>query len=370
MSDALQQLLLQQLQLSESRTLWVIDENLTDPELRSVHAHENLHAITNRFDVWQSLQTIGVNTALNDFDFSQWPDAYFSRVIYRVSKERALVNHCINNAARLLADQGQLLLLGGKQDGIKTNAVNAAKMLGVKAKNKKHGIHYIYTIDKTGKGSADYQQRLLDSNNYSELRECQNAGLQFLSKPGVFGWDKVDRGSALLVETLRDLLQKPAVQTSNKAAISTVHESANMRVLDLGCGYGYIFLATREFVFAERFATDNNAAAVLAASANFAAQNLTVTVSLDDCAAGLAPGFDLVLCNPPFHQGFAASRDMTIKFLRQIQRLLAKQGRALLVVNQFIPLEKVAADYFAGIETLNNTESFKVVALQYPKLNK
>jgi 16S rRNA (guanine1207-N2)-methyltransferase len=357
MSDKLHQLLIQQLNLVDGPTLWVIDENLSPAELQAIHPHPHLVAITNRYDVQQSLRQADIQVTLNDFDFSIWPKNSFVKIIYRVSKERALVHHCINHAFSLLQTEGQLLLLGGKQDGIKTNAKSAATVFGSKAHSKKHGIHYLVTVQKSAAAASGADRNWLDSNDYSNLRLCHSDDMEFLSKPGVFGWNKVDRGSALLVEQTRELF-------------SSAQQSEPPEVLDLGCGYGYILLATGDLPFGSRTATDNNATAVTAAAANFARAELTVQVSLDDCGAQLKQSFDLILCNPPFHQGFASSRDLTEKFLQQIRRLLAKEGQALLVVNQFIPLEKIAAEWFGSVETLCSTESFKVVALKYAKTKK
>jgi 16S rRNA (guanine1207-N2)-methyltransferase len=353
MSDKLHQLLIQQLNHVEGATLWIIDENLSADELQSIHPHPQLLAITNRCDVQQSLQQADVQVTLSDFDFTQWQPGCFEKIIYRVSKERALVNHCINHSFRLLKTGGRLLLLGGKQDGIKTNAKSAAAVFGSKAHSKKHGIHYLITVLKSSATDSEAAD-ILDSNEYSNLRLCRSDGLEFLSKPGVFGWNKTDRGSALLVEQARELFAS----------------STGLNVLDLGCGYGYILLATQDLPFASRSATDNNAGAVNAAKANFARADMTVSVTMDDCGQQLTQKFDVILCNPPFHQGFASSQQLTEKFLQQIHRLLAKEGQALLVVNQFIPLERLASDYFGSVETLCSTESFKVVALKYAKTRK
>jgi 16S rRNA (guanine1207-N2)-methyltransferase len=353
MSNKLHQLLIQQLNHIDGPTLWIIDENMSADELQSIHPHPQLLAITNRYDVQQSLQQADVQVTLSDFDFTQWQPGSFEKIIYRVSKERALVNHCINNAYRLLQTGGKLLLLGGKQDGIKTNAKNAATVFGSKTHSRKHGIHYLITVLKSAAPDAEAAS-ILDSNDYSNLRLCRSDGLEFLSKPGVFGWNKTDRGSALLVDQTRQLYGS----------------AAGLNVLDLGCGYGYILLATQDLPFGSRWATDNNAGAVTAARANFTRTGMTVAVSLDDCGLQLKQKFDVILCNPPFHQGFASSQELTGKFLQQIHRLLAKEGQALLVVNQFIPLERLASDYFGKVETLCSTESFKVVALKYPKARK
>jgi 16S rRNA (guanine1207-N2)-methyltransferase len=86
-------------------------------------------------------------------------------------------------------------------------------------------------------------------------------------------------------------------------------------------------------------------------------------VVADDGASQLEPGFDLILCNPPFHQGFSVDGALTDKFLRQTRRLLSAHGMAIFVVNQFIPLERAAQPYFRVIDTVGRHPSFKLIRL-------
>lgn len=327
--------------------LWIADESLTERELQSVRAHPALHVLTNRCELGAQLRAAGLQVTLSDFEFASLPERQFARIVYRVSKERPLVHHCINESFRHLLPGGALHLLGSKDDGIRTHGRNAEQVFGTPEHAKKQGDVYRVTLLR----SDDTDERAvpwLDCKDYAQLRSCTVGDLHFMSKPGVFGWNKVDRGSALLVEQTRKLI------TSRKNAGT---------VLDLGCGYGYLLLATADIPFSARWATDNNAAAVQAAAASFARAHLAVNVSLDDCAEQLQERFDLILCNPPFHQGFTTSNALAVKFLAQIRRLLAPNGRALVVVNQFIPLEKAAAETFEKITTLTQEHGFKVVQL-------
>ena len=83
----------------------------------------------------------------------------------------------------------------------------------------------------------------------------------------------------------------------------------------------------------------------------------------DDCAQQLTERFDLVLCNPPFHQGFATSTDLTGRFLEAAAAHLAPGGAAVFVVNQFIGLEARARACFARSAVLRQQDGFKVVLL-------
>ncbi len=327
--------------------LWIADESLSERELLGVRAHPALHVLTNRCDLAAQLRARGLQVSVSDFDFAALPQREFASVVYRVSKERPLVHHCINESYRHLLPGGTLHLLGSKDDGIRTHGRHAEELFATPEHAKKQGDVYRVTLERGDETSTDDAQ-WLDCKDYAQLRPCTVGELHFLSKPGVFGWNKVDRGSALLVEQAHKLI------TQRKNAGS---------VLDLGCGYGYLLLATADIPFSLRCATDNNAAAVQAAEASFARAGLTVKVTLDDCGAQLQERFDLILCNPPFHQGFSTSQALAAKFLEAIARLLAPGGRALVVVNQFIPLESAAAGQFAKISTLTQEHGFKVVQL-------
>ena len=316
--------------------LWIVDESLTERELLVARARPDLYVLTNRLDLGARLNAAGLQVTVSDFDF-----------VYRVSKERPLVHHCINESYRHLLADGALHLVGSKDDGIRTHGRNAEQVFGTPEHAKKQGDVYRVSLlrgEETGEDGVQW----LDCKEYSQLRPCTVGELHFISKPGVFGWNKVDRGSVLLVEEAHKLI------TQRKNAGT---------VLDLGCGYGYLLLATADIPFSGRWATDNNAAAVQAAQASFARAQLAVHVSLDDCGEHLQERFDLILCNPPFHQGFSTSNALAVKFLTQIRRLLAPNGRALVVVNQFIALEKAAEESFSKITTLTQAQGFKVVQL-------
>src|SRR5690606_24017353 len=134
----------------------------------------------------------------------------------------------------------------------------------------------------------------LDAQNYAHLRlMLDNNSQEFFSKPGLFGWNKVDLGSELLIH---HLYQLPLAQILPQ------------NCLDLGCGYGFVTLAASRSTECQSVKswtmTDNNAAALIAAEKNLLAANLNGKVIADDCAASINETFDLILCNPPFHQGF------------------------------------------------------------------
>jgi 16S rRNA (guanine1207-N2)-methyltransferase len=342
-------LLINQLALASGQWLVVADENWPKIIWDSINNSPQLSviAVTNRIDTASAAQRANVNCQFNDFDFSGQSPASFDGVIYRVSKERATSHHIINQAAKLLKPNATLVLAGEKNDGIKTYVKQAGKLFANPVNAEKNGRAYIATIELNATTSA-----ALNDKNYSQLRPVQLSNeLCLQSKPGIFGWDKIDRGSAFLADHLPEFFsgfQKPP-----------------QSLLDLGCGYGFIAICASQFGFSHIVATDNNAAALLAVEKNFdALKGIEWQAIATDAGDTIEQQFDCILCNPPFHSGFSIDDQLGDKFLRQTQRLLKRSGRAMFVVNGFIPLEHKAKAYFEQVEILANNGSFKLICLK------
>lgn len=346
MSDASFQTLLPYLQHVLHPTLWVADENVLFAG-RTITAQEHLRVITNRYDVYSSCVERSLQAHFNDYDLSSVEDGSLHTVVYRISKEKPVAHHVINEAWRTLQAAGQLIISGEKNEGAKSLIDKASQLMGRKVNAQKHGNTYLGIITKHN--LYDPLQRL-DDKHYTQIREVAMLdGLAVYSKPGLFGWEKIDQGSKLLMDIAEQYF---AARNFPKTT------------LDLGCGYGYLTLRTRLWPeLQSRSATDNNAAAVACARKNFQRAGMDVSVTADDCGAAFTEKFDAILCNPPFHQGFSVDSGLTEKFLHNSSRRLATQGVALFVVNQFIGIEKKAEQYFARCEILSSNGQFKVLAL-------
>ena len=198
MSDNCFTPLLNEIRNGQGRSLLIVDENLPDAPFQAL-ANCDLSLLTNRFDICQQSQTAKLDSHFNDFDTHVFEPGSFQRIYYRVSKEKPVVHHLINRSFDLLANDGELILCGEKNDGLKTYAKKAASYFCSQAHINKDGNNYTAFIRK----DATEFGELLDDKNYPELRQnIQTADTSLYSKPGVFGWDKIDRGSAFLVEHL------------------------------------------------------------------------------------------------------------------------------------------------------------------------
>ena len=356
---------------NSSCTLCIADENTKDQLHNLKHVCGDIYVLSNRFDIYQQSLELGFHSVFNDFVFPDLPKQQFDNVVYSVSKERAVCHYIFNHLPQLLTPTGTLVIGGKKNEGIKNYVTQLKKKLPLTGELKKDKddytakLHYCNTSSPT---SATEQP--FDDKNYSDLRSSAKlAPLNLeafnpVTKPGLYGWNKIDKGSELLIEQI------------SSDTTSTDHKQRTESLLDLGCGFGYLTIMSmihnlfpnlRSVVL-----TDNNAAAIQAANKNMQLlqhnilssntnEKLSYKVIADNCAQTIHERFDTVICNPPFHQGFSTNKDLTHLFVNSALQHLTPQGIAYFVVNTFIGIEKLVDQSEYDFSTLTNNAQFKVM---------
>ncbi|HEY7774887.1 MAG TPA: methyltransferase [Marinagarivorans sp.] len=335
---------------ADQHCLWFADENSLAALPHLVQSHPQLSLCTNRYDIHQRALALGIKSTFNDAELNpkQTPPTAQQHVLARVSKEKPLTHHVINQAASKFGAMAHLHLAGLKGEGIKTTIKKAASLFAKNTGSLKNGDAYSGSFSEPLNSPA-----LLETQDYTGVRQIGDfEGFRLFSKPGVFGFEKIDDGSVLLLDSAHQYLQSQHITPE--------------AILDLGCGYGLLTLGCQNWGARYFAATDNNAAALIAMQANADANDCTVDIIPADAGADIDHYFDCVVCNPPFHQGFSVSGDLTDKFLQNASHKLTSSGYAFFVVNSFIAIEKKAARYFQQQKTLVNNKRFKVVLLHKP----
>ena len=330
------------------KKLFIIDENIKNKDMELLSTEE-IVVLTNRFDIYEQLKTKKLNVYFKDFDLSIFPDNNFTQIFFRVSKEKAATHFIINNAERLLCKGGQLILCGEKNDGIKSYAETAAKSFNSPKNINKNRSIYLASIRRSDQKNKCTPKIEADDNNYLSLRNCiPYLDHKLISKPGIFGWEKIDNGSKFLGDFIPDFLSLFNRKLKN--------------ILDLGCGYGYLSIRANSYTKAKITATDNNAAAISACTENFLKLNINGEVIADDCAHNMNKLFDAIICNPPFHRGFETDKQLSKKFVNSSYDRLRKGGMALFVVNCFVPIEKYT-NKFLQTKIIANNKSYRLILL-------
>ncbi len=169
-------------------------------------------------------------------------------------------------------------------------------------------------------------------------------GLGLWSQPGVFSWDRLDPGSAMLMESL------PAL--SGRGA-------------DFGCGAGVLArqvltapaVSVLTLIDIDRRAIDGARRNVDDPRARF----LWADVRQPESSSG---ELDFVVMNPPFHDGGAEDRGLGLAFIAAAVRSLCKGGVLWMVANRGLPYEAALTAAFARVEKRAEAGGFKVYRAQ------
>ena len=159
------------------------------------------------------------------------------------------------------------------------------------------------------------------------------------SQPGVFSWDRLDPGSALLLKTL------PAL--SGKG-------------MDLGCGIGLLALAVLESAAVTGLALiDIDSRALKAAQRNVT--DPRASFDWADIRSQEGPGDqDFVVMNPPFHDAGSEDKALGQAFIRRAASALRKGGTCWLVANRHLPYEETLKPLFAKVTLKAEAQGYKV----------
>jgi 16S rRNA (guanine1207-N2)-methyltransferase len=178
---------------------------------------------------------------------------------------------------------------------------------------------------------------------------------RFVSRPGVFAWNRIDPASALLAKHL------PADLGGDAA--------------DLGAGFGYLSaeLLARcpQIVRLDLYEAEQRAL-------DLAKQNLTHYQSRaelhfhwHDVTVGLPHRYDVIVTNPPFHTQSSADRpDIGRRFITSAADALNPGGQLWLVANRHLPYETVLTHSFGTVRTVCQEDGFKIVAATKSSANK
>ncbi|EEP7631950.1 16S rRNA (guanine(1207)-N(2))-methyltransferase RsmC [Salmonella enterica] len=166
-------------------------------------------------------------------------------------------------------------------------------------------------------------------------------GLTIKTLPGVFSRDGLDVGSQLLLSTL------------------TPHTKG--KVLDVGCGAGVLSAALASHSPKVRLTLcDVSAPAVEASRATLTANGLEGEVFASNVFSEVKGRFDMIISNPPFHDGMQTSLDAAQTLIRGAVRHLNSGGELRIVANAFLPYPKILDETFGFHEVIAQTGRFKV----------
>ena len=155
---------------------------------------------------------------------------------------------------------------------------------------------------------------------------------EWVSYPGVFAHGRLDGGTRALLDAVRAL------------------PLAGSRILDFACGSGVIgaFLSALEPTACVDF-LDGDAIALAAAGENVPGARLIISDGFDAAAPHL---YDLIVSNPPYHEGKVETPRMIERLVRGSPDRLADGGSLVLVTQRRFPLSALMKSIFEVVDVL------------------
>ncbi|MBV7387199.1 16S rRNA (guanine(1207)-N(2))-methyltransferase RsmC [Pasteurellaceae bacterium TAE3-ERU1] len=192
---------------------------------------------------------------------------------------------------------------------------------------------YHFTLERVPEFSAEEHWRCYAPANLEGLRVC--------ALPGVFSAGELDAGTALLLSTLQSAVKG--------------------RVLDVGCGAGVIgaFIKQKNPAI-ELLQSDIHAMAIASSRRTLAENGLQGEVVASDVFSQIEGKFNLIISNPPFHDGIDTAYAASERLIAQSKAHLYSGGELRLVANAFLPYPDMLARAFGRVEVLAQSSKFKV----------
>jgi len=160
------------------------------------------------------------------------------------------------------------------------------------------------------------------------------------TQPGVFSWDRIDPGTALLAEHLPEFSGRGA---------------------DLGCGLGALahrILASTRVKSLVMVDLDRRAIDLCARNVD---DPRTKRIWEDVRRLPKLGPLDFVVMNPPFHDAGRENKGLGIAFIQRAAEFLRPGGACWLVANRHLPYEAALEEKFRSIAPVATAGGFKVI---------
>lgn len=266
-------------------------------------------------------------------------DARFPLVLVLPPRQRDEARALFARALARCATGGTVVACMANDEGAKSGEADLKALCGLSGNLSKHHCRVFWSTHDPARIDADLLARWAALDAPRAILDGR-----FVSRPGVFAWDRIDPASALLAGHL------PA-DLAGRAA-------------DLGAGWGYLSheLLARCPGIASIDLYEAEARALDLAKRNLADARVPTTFHWHDVTTGLPQRYDVIVSNPPFHaQGRADRPDIGRAFIAAAADALNPRGRLWLVANRHLPYEQVLDARFASVRTVAQTDGFKII---------
>ncbi|MCK6417857.1 MAG: methyltransferase [Alphaproteobacteria bacterium] len=251
----------------------------------------------------------------------------------------------IEEARVLLAQSLSLLPSGGVLAASAANDAGGKRIAGL---FKELGLDQIQRISKR---HARLVWAVCAAPYPTPPESIQKNAAGFWSQPGLFSWDRLDPGSALLMTFLPVDLQG--------------------RGADFGCGYGALcaHVLKQNPAIAALDCIDADARTLICCEKNLeglSGSRRFLWRDLTQPQPDLNNRYDWIIMNPPFHEGKIEKNIIGQRFISVAAQSLKPGGRLYMVANTHLPYEAMLQSHFAEFQIIKKENGFKIIVAKNP----
>lgn len=264
-------------------------------------------------------------------------------VILVLPREKERLAMLLHAASRCLEPAGRLWLAGPNRAGAKSAPATLERYFDrvVKRDAARHCSLF--------EASGPTRDVPFDLHDYARSWCLHEGEPRIVSLPGVFARQRLDPGSALLLETFDGALPRG-------------------RLLDFGCGSGVLAIALMAAgAEIDAVLLDDSALALESSRLGLEANGLQGRLAASEGLSELHGTYDWIISNPPFHRGVEHDLDIAADFFRRAGTFLSENGRIRVVFNRHLPYEAWLRKSFGRVECLSTNRSFTVLQASKPR---
>jgi 16S rRNA (guanine1207-N2)-methyltransferase len=256
-------------------------------------------------------------------------------------RQREAARAAMARAIAATREGGRVIVSAANNEGARSAEADFTRLVGPVETLTKNKCRVFWSAPLRGPADADLAAQWIELDAVRSI--CDG---RFVSRPGVFAWDRIDVASGLLAGAL------PADLAGTAA--------------DLGAGFGY--LASELLTRCPRIGAvdlyEADARSLELARRNLAAfgSRATLQYCWHDVTAGLPRTYDVIVTNPPFHAQQGVDRpDVGRQFIAAAADALNEGGQLWLVANRHLPYETVLGASFGDARTVVQQHGYKIV---------
>ena len=258
-------------------------------------------------------------------------------VIIAFPKSKAELNFTLNMISHATNADTKIIIVGENKSGIKSIEKTTSNTL-INCQKFDSARHCLLFAANLLQNIPTF--KLENWYGYYDI-EINNIKIKVAALPGVFSQKGLDKGTRILLEHL------PTIQNGN--------------TLDFGCGAGVIasFIGKKHPEVTLNL-LDVSALALESSRKTLELNNLNGNVFASNSLSEVKNKYDVIVSNPPFHQGISTNYHATESFLTGIKKHLHDKAHVFIVANSFLKYEPIMKTAIGTTSRLVSEKGFTI----------